>query len=121
MTKTILVVDDSPSIRRMLSMTLGQIGYDVIEAGDGREGLSKALQGPCDGIITDQNMPHMDGLTFIREFRAHAASRGVPIIVLSTDSDDTLKQKAREGWAIGWMVKPFDQAKLTAVIRKVIG
>ncbi|MCF8486019.1 MAG: response regulator [Rhodobacteraceae bacterium] len=121
MKKTILIVDDSPSIRRMVAMTLGEIGYDVIEATDGRDGLAKALKGPCDGIITDQNMPNMDGLTFIREFRQQTVSRGVPIIVLSTDSDDTLRQRAREAGAIGWMVKPFDQAKLTAVLRKVIG
>lgn len=121
MTKTVLTVDDSPSIRRMVAMTLQEAGYRVIEAVDGQDGLAKATSQPVDAIITDQNMPNLDGLGFIRAFRQHPAGRGVPIIVLSTDSEDNLKQQAREAGALGWMVKPFTQDKLLAVIRKVLG
>ncbi|MCE6951814.1 response regulator [Cereibacter sphaeroides] len=121
MTKTILAVDDSPSIRCMVAMTLREAGYEVIEATDGREGLDKALNHPVDAIITDQNMPNLDGLGFIREYRQHPVSKGKPIIFLSTDSADNLKQQAREAGALGWMVKPFTQTQLLAVIKKVLG
>lgn len=121
MTKTVLTVDDSPTIRRMVSMTLGEAGYTVVEAVDGLDGLEKAKTHTLDGIITDQNMPNMDGITFIRELRQHPAGKGVPVIVLSTESSDALKQTAREVGATGWMVKPFDQARLVAVVKKVFG
>lgn len=121
MSKTILTVDDSPSIRRMVAMTLSDAGYRVVEAVDGQDGLQKATSQQFDGIITDQNMPNMDGLSFIRAFRTHPSSAGVPVIVLSTESSDALKQTAREVGAVGWMVKPFDQNKLVAVVRKVVG
>ncbi len=121
MAKTVLTVDDSPSVRRMVSMTLTEAGYTVIEAVDGRDGLSKATTQTVDAVITDQNMPNMDGLSFIREFRKHPAGRGVPVIVLSTESNDGLKQVARDAGASGWMVKPFSQDKLIAVVKKVIG
>ena len=121
MPKTVLTVDDSPSIRRMISMTLSQAGYHVIEATDGRDGLEKATSQPVDAIITDQNMPGLDGLGMIRALRAHPAGRGVPVIVLSTDSQDQLKEQARAAGALGWMVKPFTQEKLLAVMQKVLG
>jgi two-component system, chemotaxis family, chemotaxis protein CheY len=121
MPKTVLTVDDSPSIRRMVAMTLQEAGYDVIEAVDGQDALEKALARPVDAIITDQNMPNLDGLGFIRAFRQHPAGKGVPIVVLSTDSEEGLKAQAREAGALGWMVKPFTQDKLLAVIRKVLG
>jgi two-component system, chemotaxis family, chemotaxis protein CheY len=119
--KTVLTVDDSPSVRRMVAMTLAEQGYNVIEAFDGQDGLAKATSQPVDVVITDQNMPNMDGLTFIKEFRRTAQGRGVPIIVLSTESSDELKSVARTAGATGWMVKPFNQEKLIAVVRKVIG
>ena len=121
MARTILTVDDSPSVRGMVAMTLREAGYAVIEASDGREGLEKALAGKVDAILTDQNMPHMDGLSFIREYRKSPVSNGTPIIFLSTDSADDLKRQAREAGALGWMVKPFTQAQLLAVIKKVVG
>jgi len=121
MSKTILTVDDSPSVRRMVAMTLQEAGYSVIEAVDGQDGLQKALTHMVDAIITDQNMPNLDGLGFIRAFRQHPQGKGVPIIVLSTDSDDVLKAQAREAGALGWMIKPFTQDKLLAVIKKVLG
>ena len=121
MARTILTVDDSPSVRVMVAMTLREAGYEVIEASDGREGLEKALAGKIDAILTDQNMPNMDGLSFIREYRKSPVSNGTPIIFLSTDSADDLKRQAREAGALGWMVKPFTQAQLLAVIKKVLG
>lgn len=121
--RTILAVDDSPSVRRMVSMTLREAGFDVVEAEDGQDGLDKAAaRGRAfDAVITDQNMPRMDGLSFIRALRQQAFGQGVPIIVLSTDSQDDLKAQARAAGALGWMVKPFTQDKLLAVIRKVVG
>lgn len=119
--KTVLTVDDSPSIRRMIAMTLTEAGYAVIEACDGKDGLAKATSNPIDAIITDQNMPELDGLGFIRALRQHPMGRGVPVIVLSTDSQEDLKAQAREAGALGWMVKPFTQDKLLAVIKKVLG
>lgn len=121
MSKTVLAVDDSPSIRRMISMTLSPLGYSVIEAVDGQDGLKQATSNAVDAIITDQNMPNMDGLSFIRAFRSQPASKGVPIIVLSTESADDLKSQAKEAGAVGWIVKPFTQEKLVAVIQKVVG
>jgi two-component system, chemotaxis family, chemotaxis protein CheY len=123
MTQTILAVDDSPSVRRMVSMTLREAGFAVIEAEDGMDGLQKAqTHGRAfDAVITDQNMPRMDGLSFIRALRQQPWGQGVPVIVLSTDSQDDLKAQARAAGALGWMVKPFTQDKLLAVIRKVVG
>lgn len=121
MTKTILTVDDSPSIRRMIAMTLQEAGYRVIEAVDGRDGLEKATTMQVDAIITDQNMPNLDGLGFIRALRLHPMGRGVPVVVLSTDGEEGLKAQAREAGALGWMLKPFTQDKLLAVVKKVLG
>ena len=121
MSKTVLTVDDSPSIRRMIAMTLRDAGYDVLEASDGQEGLELATKSRVDAIITHQNMPNMDGITMIRSLRQHPNGQGIPIVVLSTDSADTLKDQARAAGALGWMVKPFTQDKLLAVIKKVLG
>jgi two-component system chemotaxis response regulator CheY len=121
MSKTILSIDDSPSVRQMITMTLSGAGYSVETACDGAEGYAKAIARPYGAIITDQNMPNMTGIEFIRKFRAHPSSRGVPIIFLSTESDPASKQAAREAGAIGWIVKPFDQAQLIAAVRKVAG
>jgi two-component system chemotaxis response regulator CheY len=121
MTKTILTVDDSPSIRRMVRMTLQEAGYDVIEGIDGQDGLEKATSSRVDAIIVDQNMPRLDGIGMIRALRQHPNGQGVPVVVLSTESEDSLKQQAREAGALGWMVKPFTQDKLLAVVRKVAG
>ncbi|MDR3475516.1 MAG: response regulator [Devosia sp.] len=121
MSKTILTVDDSASIRQMVAMTLKSAGHAVIEAGDGAEGYDRAIAQTLDAVITDLNMPVMNGIEFIRKYRQHPASRGVPIILLTTESDDELKRQAREAGATGWMVKPFKQDQLLAVIKKVTG
>ena len=121
MTKTILAIDDSASIRQMVSMTLGSAGYKVIEAADGADGYSKATTHTVDAVITDLNMPSLNGIEFIRKVRQHASSKGVPIILLTTESSDNMKRQAKEAGATGWMVKPFKQDQLLALIRKVIG
>jgi two-component system chemotaxis response regulator CheY len=121
MTKTVLAVDDSPSIRRMIAMTLGEIGVTVDEAVDGLDALARVRDRQYDAIITDQNMPNLDGLGFIRALRETPAGQGVPVIVLSTDDAEALKAQARAAGALGWMVKPFTPDRLVAVIRKVLG
>lgn len=121
MSKTVLSVDDSASIRQMVRITLSAAGYQVQEAANGAEGLSKAKASAVNMIITDLNMPVMDGLAFIREVRKLPAYKGVPIIFLTTESDLALKQQAKEAGATGWITKPFQQEQLLAVVRKVLG
>ncbi|WP_439816766.1 response regulator [Zavarzinia sp. CC-PAN008] len=119
--KTILSVDDSASMRQMVRLTLSGAGYSVVEAGDGAEGLKVAQSKPVNMIVTDLNMPVMDGLTFIREVRKLPAYRGVPILFLTTESDATIKQQAKEAGATGWITKPFKPEQLSAVVKKVLG
>lgn len=121
MSKTILTVDDSASIRQMVSFTLKEAGYSVTEANDGQDGLDKARAGRFNLIFTDQNMPRMDGLTLIKQLRALPHYAAVPILMLTTESSDTMKAQGRAAGATGWLVKPFDPQKLLEVVRKVIG
>ncbi len=121
MSKTILTIDDSASMRQMVAMTLKSAGHQVLEAGDGAEGYTQATSNTVHAVITDLNMPVMNGIEFIRKFRQHPASKGVPIILLTTESDETLKAEAKAAGATGWIVKPFKQDQLLAVIRKVTG
>jgi two-component system chemotaxis response regulator CheY len=121
MVKTVLTVDDSASIRQMVSFTLKSAGYDVVEAVDGMDGLDKARSKPFHLVLTDQNMPKMDGLSLIKTLRGMASYRSVPILMLTTESSDTMKQQGRAAGATGWLVKPFDPQKLIEVVRKVIG
>ncbi len=121
MSKTILTIDDSASIRQMVAMTLTAAGHNVVEAGNGAEGYTKAIGQPLDAILTDLNMPVLNGIEFIRKYRQHPASKGVPIILLTTESDETLKAEAKAAGATGWIVKPFKQDQLVAVIKKVTG
>lgn len=121
MAKTILAVDDSPSIRQMVTFTLKSAGYDVVEAVDGMDGLDKAKSRTVDLVLTDQNMPRMDGLTLIKNLRALPQYRTTPILMLTTESSDTMKSQGRAAGATGWLVKPFDPQKLIEVVRKVIG
>jgi two-component system chemotaxis response regulator CheY len=119
--KTVLSVDDSASIRQMVKLTLSGAGYQVVEAENGAEGLQKAQGTPVNMIVTDLNMPVMDGLSFIREVRKLAAYKGVPILFLTTESDAAIKQEAKAAGATGWITKPFQQEQLLAVVKKVIG
>lgn len=121
MAKTVLAVDDSASIRQMVSFTLKSAGYDVIEAVDGMDGLDKAKQKSVSLVLTDQNMPRMDGLALIQSLRALPAYKTVPILMLTTESSDAMKSQGRAAGATGWLVKPFDPQKLIEVVRKVIG
>lgn len=121
MSKTILTVDDSASVRQMVGITLASAGYRVIEAVDGADGYDKATSNSIDAVLTDLNMPQMNGIEFIRKYRAHPSSRGIPIVFLTTESDDELKRQAKEAGATGWIVKPFKQDQLLAVIKKVAG
>lgn len=121
MQKTILAVDDSPSIRQMVKLTLTGAGYTVVEAVDGEDGYAKAAAMSAHLVLTDQNMPNSDGLTLIRRLRSLPAYRSTPILVLTTESGDDMKAKGRAAGATGWIVKPFDPAKLLHVVKQVIG
>ena len=121
MSKTILTIDDSASIRQMVVMTLSAAGLDVIEAINGADGYTKATSQTVHAVITDLNMPVMNGIEFIRKYRQHPSSNGLPIILLTTESDEELKRQAKEAGATGWIVKPFKQEQLLAVIKKVTG
>jgi two-component system chemotaxis response regulator CheY len=119
--KKILAVDDSPSIRQMVKLTLSKAGYEVTEANDGADGLRKAQTNLVDMVVTDLNMPVMNGLGLIRELRKLSAYRGVPILFLTTESDPEMKKRAKAAGATGWITKPFQQDQLVAVIKKVLG
>jgi two-component system chemotaxis response regulator CheY len=121
MKKKILTVDDSPSIRQMVKLTLSSAGYDVVEAGNGMEGLNTAKAAVLDMVVTDLNMPVMNGLGLIRELRKLPAYRGVPIIFLTTESNPEMKKEAKAAGATGWITKPFQQDQLLAVVKKVLG
>jgi two-component system chemotaxis response regulator CheY len=121
MKKRILTVDDSPSVRQMVKLTLSGAGYDVVEAGDGAEGLSKAQATALDMVVTDLNMPVMNGPSLIRALRKLPAYRGVPILFLTTESDAAMKQEAKAAGATGWITKPFQQDQLVAIVKKVLG
>ena len=119
--RVILAVDDSASIRQMVAMTLKSAGLNVLEAGNGLEGYNKATTETVHAVVTDLNMPVLNGIEFIRKYRQHPSSKGVPIILLTTESDEELKRQAKEAGATGWIVKPFKQDQLLAVIKKVTG
>ena len=121
MAKTILAVDDSTSIRQMVTFTLKGAGYDVLEAADGQDGLTKAKSKSVDLVLTDQNMPKMDGLTLIKSLRGMPQYKSTPILMLTTESSDTMKSQGKAAGATGWLVKPFDPQKLLDVVKKVIG
>lgn len=120
MSKTILTVDDSRMMREMLLMVLQGAGFNVVQAEDGEEGL--AVLGPAkpDLIITDINMPKLDGYGFIEGVRNDAAYRATPILVLSTESSAEKKARARAAGATGWIVKPFDPEQLVATLQRVL-
>ena len=120
MAKTILAVDDSASIRQMVSFTLKSAGYEVVEAVDGQDGLDKAKSRSINLVLTDQNMPRLDGLGLTRKLREHPKFKATPILILTTESSDQMKQAGRQAGATGWLVKPFDPGRLIEVIQKVI-
>jgi len=121
MRKLVLTVDDSAAIREMLSYVLKSVGHKVIEAEDGMDGLQKALSRQVDLVITDQSMPKMDGITLVKALRALPQYKKVPILLLTTESSDSMKDEGRTAGATGWLVKPFDPTKLIEVVDKVTG
>ncbi len=119
MSKTVLTIDDSRTMREMLNMALVQAGYRVIQAVDGVEGLEVLRAEGADVVITDINMPRLDGFGVIEEVRGDQRYRGIPILVLTTESDAEKKNRARMAGATGWIVKPFNPTKLVDAIRRV--
>jgi two-component system chemotaxis response regulator CheY len=119
MSVTILTVDDSRTMRDMLRMALVGAGFRVVQAEDGLHGLDVLRQEAPHVVITDINMPRLDGFGFIEAVRRDGKYRSMPILVLTTESDEDKKLRARRAGATGWIVKPFDPAKLIAAIRRV--
>ncbi|MCR8725046.1 response regulator [Frigidibacter sp. ROC022] len=117
----VLAVDDSRTIRGMLNMALTSAGFAVTLAADGIDGLEKLASGRPDVVISDINMPRLDGFGFIAAVRSDPGWPGLPILVLTTESAPALRARARELGASGWIVKPFDEARLVAAIRRVSG
>jgi two-component system chemotaxis response regulator CheY len=121
MEKTILIVDDSRSIRQMVSFTLKDAGYNVVEAVDGHDALAKFDELPIHMMITDLHMPKLDGIDLIRMVRANPSYKYIPIVMLTTESQEEKKQEGKSAGATGWIVKPFKPEQLVAVLRKVLG
>ena len=119
--RKILAVDDSVSIRKSISFILGQEDFEVVEAENGADGLAKATADKFGLIITDINMPIMDGIQFIKELRNTAEHKFTPIIVLTTENQESKMQEGKAAGATGWIVKPFSSEKLIAVVKKIIG
>ena len=118
---TILTVDDTASMRQMISFTLHSVGHEVIQASDGNEAL-KVLEGKkVDLVIADINMPNMDGITLLKSLRALADYKFTPILMLTTESQDAKRQQGKVAGATGWIVKPFNPEQLLTVVKKVLG
>jgi two-component system chemotaxis response regulator CheY len=118
--RRILSVDDSTSIRQMVNFTLGKAGYEVVEAVDGKDGLDKAGAGKFDLIITDLNMPNMDGIQMMTAVRKLPGYTFTPILMLTTESQAEKKAAGRKAGATGWIVKPFNAEQLISVIQKLV-
>ena len=121
MAKTIMIVDDSASMRQVVGIALRGAGYEVLEGRDGRDALSKLTGQKVHLIISDVNMPVMDGISFVRAVKQLPAYKFTPIIMLTTESQDSKKQEGRAAGATGWIVKPFKPEQLVAVAKKVLG
>jgi two-component system chemotaxis response regulator CheY len=122
MAKCVLVVDDSETVRQVLQLTLSNAGFDVIEAEDGDDALNRlASASVVDMLITDLNMPNMDGLELIKKIRADKKHRFTPIVMLTTESSEEKKRAGREAGASGWIVKPFKPEQLLKVVKMVLG
>jgi two-component system chemotaxis response regulator CheY len=121
MGKVIMTVDDSASVRQMVSFTLKAAGYEVLTAADGRDALGKLNGQAVHMVITDLNMPNLDGIGLIRQLRAEARYKFIPIIMLTTESQVEKKQAGKAAGATGWIVKPFQPEQLVAVVKKVLG
>ncbi len=120
MAKTIMVVDDSASLRQVVSIALKGAGFDVIEGCDGKDALSKINGQKIHLIISDVNMPNMDGITFVKEVKKMAGYKFTPIIMLTTESQEAKKQEGQAAGAKAWVVKPFQPAQMLAAVSKLI-
>jgi two-component system chemotaxis response regulator CheY len=121
MGKRVITVDDSKTMREMVSFTLKNAGYDMLEAEDGKHALQVLEGQTVDVIITDLNMPNMNGIELIKALRADARFKFTPILMLTTESDDNKKGEGKSAGATGWIVKPFNPEKLLQVVQKVSG
>jgi len=117
----ILAVDDSTSLRQMLAFTLQQAGHEVTEADNGRSALAAAREEAADLVISDVNMPEMDGITLVRELRGLERYRFTPILLLTTESSDEKKREGKSAGATGWLVKPFNPEQLLSTVQRVLG
>ena len=120
MAKNILIVDDSASVRQVLNITLKSAGYDVIEAKDGQDGLSKLTGQKVHLIVSDVNMPNMDGITLVKEIKQLANYKFTPIIMLTTESEESKKQQGQAAGAKAWVVKPFKPEQMLAAVSKLV-
>ncbi|AHG42710.1 chemotaxis protein CheY [Pseudomonas syringae CC1557] len=120
MAKSVLVVDDSSSVRQVVGIALKSAGYDVIEASDGKDALSKLTGQKVHLIISDVNMPNMDGITFVKEVKKLASYKFTPIIMLTTESQESKKAEGQAAGAKAWVVKPFQPAQMLAAVSKLI-
>ena len=120
MGKTILIVDDSSSMRQVVKITLKQAGYEVLEACDGKDALAKLSGQKIHLVISDVNMPNMDGITFVQELKKIAAYKFMPVIMLTTEGSDEKKKAGQAAGAKAWVVKPFQPQQLLAVVSKLL-
>lgn len=120
MAKTFLIVDDSASMRQLISFTMKDAGYEAVAAENGKDALAKLGTAKIDMVITDLNMPEMDGISLIRELRRMPEYRFLPIVMLTTEAQENKKQEGRAAGASGWIVKPFTPEKLLEVVRKFV-
>ncbi len=120
MAKRIMTVDDAASVRQLVSFTLSKEGYEVVEACDGKDALQKLTGTQVDMVVTDLNMPEMNGIELIKNLRAEAKYRFIPIIMLTTESQAGIKEEGKAAGATGWIVKPFQPAQLIGVVKKVL-
>jgi two-component system, chemotaxis family, chemotaxis protein CheY len=120
MSSVILAVDDSASMRQMVRFTLQGAGYEVVQAADGVEALEYAKSNPAHLVITDVNMPRMDGITLVKELRELPHYKGIPMLVLTTESSADVKSRGKQAGATGWIVKPFNPEQLLATVSRVL-
>jgi len=119
-TKTALIVDDSPSIRQLVAFTMKDAGFNVVDAANGQEAIQKVAGQRLDLVVTDLNMPVMDGIAMIRQLRSNPLYKFTPILMLTTESQESKKQEGKAAGASGWIIKPFDPRKLLAIVARVV-
>ena len=121
MAKTIMTVDDSASMRQMISFTLTREGYQVLDAADGEDAIGKLDGKEVDLVITDLNMPNLDGIGLIKKLKETPKHKFTPILMLTTESQESRKMEGKAAGATGWIVKPFKPEQLVAVVKKILG